>query len=355
MHSASLGNLPSPVRANQTVKSALDGWKSARALLSSTVQSYSAACITLRAGCTLMSHRSPAAISMIEDALATIDSELDSLVSEAKSLLSVQISLATMRNNSAMLTRINTLPPEILASIFILSRNHRTRNDNFRFHDLASVCAYWRDIALNTPDLWTHVDISPSTPSGVTNLLLGRTKDNPIHIHVYEPKPPDNGYTPDYEILKTTNVLAPHMHRVCALDIESHSFSRDFIGAVLNLWFDRGSTMYRPNGRQVLSPDRGIGNTILKSRSKHAKGVLLSLNTLHLQGVVFDWKSGAYRDLVDLRLDFASGGGNVPVLQFADMLRANPRLVILKLKSVHIVDVEDRRPPNPIVFRFLKV
>ncbi|KAG8697368.1 hypothetical protein FRC08_006570 [Ceratobasidium sp. 394] len=354
-------DIPSSVGIDTTVKSTLAGWKAARASLSDTTQSYLSACVALRAVCISPSHRTLERAS-VEEALVTVDSELDSLATESNALHAMQTSLATMRNKSATLARVNTLPPEVLADIFVQSRNYCARNDDFNFCDIAGVCAYWREIALNTADLWTHIDVGPDTPSGMTSLLLARAKSTPVHIHVYEPEPSGSNPTSDYEVGKAANALKPYIQHVRALEIESHSYSRNFVGGVLNLWLDRGSqtlprslAISRPGGDQILSPDGITKNGILNSRSENAKGVLSSLDTLHLHGVHFDWDCGAYRGLVDLRLDCAGYSVSISISQLMSVLSANPNLAILKLKHLEISDIGDQSQPTPILLGNLRV
>ncbi|KAG9105313.1 hypothetical protein FRC07_009397, partial [Ceratobasidium sp. 392] len=326
MHELSSSNNPlSLLETEKAIGSALDGWKAARRVLSNAIQSYLDACVTLHAVCISPSTRRSLKHAAIEDALITVDSELDSLVSDAKTLLSMQFSLATMRNKSATLARINTLPPEILANILVQSRSYCVHDDEF-FCDLASVCAYWREVALNTTELWTHVDVGPDTPPGLMSLLLERSRASPLYLHMFEPEPPGFGRMSDLKVAETIKVLKPYVHRVHSLDVESYSYFQDFVSTILNLWLDHGSTnlprllkVSRPFANQIISPDAENGNGGL-SRSENAEGVLSSLNKLYLHGVQFDPHSGAYRGLDDLQLDFAGYVYPISNSQLANML-----------------------------------
>ncbi|KAG8694641.1 hypothetical protein FRC08_008349 [Ceratobasidium sp. 394] len=131
---------------------------------------------------------------------------------------------------------------------------------------------------------------------------------------------------------------------------------------MLNLWFSHGSTtlpralsVYRPIGEQLLYPYGGSKNGMLKSRSENAQGVLLSLSTLHLHRVKFDWESGAYRGLVDLRLSLPCHNATISASQLATILAANPAISILKIAHLRVTSPEDWIPPAPVVLDRLKV
>ncbi|KAG8690752.1 hypothetical protein FRC08_010428 [Ceratobasidium sp. 394] len=342
-----------------TARSALEAWKAARALLTDTIASYLAACATLRTVCTAPSHQSIAG-QVIEEALVAVDAELNSLEFDESALHDMRSSLATMRNQSSTLAPINSLPPEILARVFALSRIDCVRNrENRRCSDsFAGVCAYWRQIALDSTDLWSHIDIGSRTSEGLTRLLLERTKDGPIQMHVYEP----NMWTrPGYGPEKTLQILEPLVRRIHTLEIESYNESRRFISRVLNLWLASGDPslsgsliVYRPHGVVILAPD-DQGQKTIQSSSANAKMMLQSLRTLHLQNVKLDWDSGAYHGLVDLRLSFPCGSTSIPISHLANMLSTNPKLVVLKLGHLRITHLEGQSEPAPIELSSLKV
>ncbi|KAG8781580.1 hypothetical protein FRC12_021735 [Ceratobasidium sp. 428] len=349
----------SPTGLGKTVDRALYEWKAARTLLSDALQSYLAASATLRAVCTSSSHQPPEYL-LVEEALTTVDSELDSLAEDAKCLFDMRISLATMRNRSTTLAQINTLPPEILAYIFELSGSSCALNYEDNLYDIMGVCAYWRGVVLHTADLWTHIDIDSRTLDRINNLLLERAKGYPIYLHVYEAEPDEGEVT---QISKAIEVLAPYVSHACILDLKSYSWSGGFVGAVLNLWLENGTgslskslIVNRPNGHQTLS----LSGSSPEDKRFHAsldnaKGMLVPLSTLHLQRVKFDWNSGAYRNLIDLRLDFELSPVDISVLQLADILSSSPRLTILKLRSLEVLWAGDLRQFAPITLGYLEV
>ena len=67
---------------------------------------------------------------------------------------------ARVRRNGSSPT--GALPPEVLARIFELLSEGQIYDSyskkDWRFTTVSSVCSRWRQIALTTPSLWTHLD-----------------------------------------------------------------------------------------------------------------------------------------------------------------------------------------------------
>ncbi|KAG8796154.1 hypothetical protein FRC12_003745 [Ceratobasidium sp. 428] len=275
-----------------------------------------------------------------------------------------------MRNRSIVLAPINTLPTEILAVVFEMSmpRCH-VRDDDYykertRFFDPAMVCAYWRRVAIDSSNLWAHIDAGPSTPTGLTNLLLKRAKDTPIYVHVYEFYEPDT--TASNQIDETLLLLEPHMHRVHTLDIFTNNADTSLIVRILNAWLNRGNKslarsftvglLHRP-GYLVLD-NTVSGGQIDITKTENGRDMLRSLSTLSLYGVVFDWNSTAYQGLVDLQLHGMRSDGcyTITTSQFATLLSANPALVVLKLGGlISLCRTAGWDQPPPILMNHLSV
>lgn len=64
--------------------------------------------------------------------------------------------LCRVRNSS---TPVNRLPLELLQIIFELLMGSAEEAEAYQWRAIHSVCSYWRDIALRTPLLWSHVHI----------------------------------------------------------------------------------------------------------------------------------------------------------------------------------------------------
>jgi len=107
---------------------------------------------------------------------------------------------------------INELPPELLAHIFLLGtaeydtlenedeedeemENEENEDEGDSDNDegdsepnfevlVSHVCRLWRDIALDTPTLWTKLDFSEGLPYERSKIYLERSKNAPLDIYI---------------------------------------------------------------------------------------------------------------------------------------------------------------------------
>ncbi|KAJ7144147.1 hypothetical protein C8R44DRAFT_759539 [Mycena epipterygia] len=97
-------------------------------------------------------------------------------------------------NYSSLLSPIRLLPPDVLGDIFLvpdihdhLATGHRSRTvDGYTPH-VASVCRYWRSVALETPRFWASIYTSLSgSPRclALLRLFLLRSKHAPLSIQL---------------------------------------------------------------------------------------------------------------------------------------------------------------------------
>ncbi|KAG9120801.1 hypothetical protein FRC07_003561 [Ceratobasidium sp. 392] len=298
---------------------------------------------------------------MVEEALAAIDSELELLVSEEEALRDMRISLSTARNNLVTLTPANALPPEILARIFTLSRTMCLCDDRFNINNTAGVCTYWRRTAVDMTNMWTHVDVGPGISKDLVELLLRRSKNLPIHVHVIEPEkdnyvddPGEGACTRMMEDIMI--MLEPHVHRVCTLKIKSTSKYDNLIPVALDLWSNHSSIhslrsllVDRPESLNLVSIQKEG-----EAASQSLQWTLLALDTLYLVDTVFHWDSKAYCGLVDIRLDF-NYGVSIHMSQLSSILSACPALATLKFAYLNVSTDKGWDKSVPIVMRFLKV
>ncbi|KAG8782529.1 hypothetical protein FRC12_020696 [Ceratobasidium sp. 428] len=101
--------------------------------------------------------------------------------------------LRRTRNISQNIVPINRLPAEVLSRVFECATSQQycidPTNFDLRLSPLAvlpSVCASWRQVALDTPPLWTHLDLSGENSLYTVNrvaLWLQRARHAPLHLH----------------------------------------------------------------------------------------------------------------------------------------------------------------------------
>ncbi|KAG8763550.1 hypothetical protein FRC12_008492 [Ceratobasidium sp. 428] len=347
-------------RIKPAVISALAEWKSARSLMTSTIHSYLSTSATLRAACA-NSASQPAERFATEEALVAIDSELESLALEEDILRDGRALLAATRNYSTRLAPVNALPSEILARIFAFSKTYNYCIDDgyLRPDSFTSVCVYWRQVALAATHLWTHIDMGPTTPDGLTELLLDRSKDTPIHVHVIESQEiSDTGdpyaYTCECIAQGVMSQLESDIYRLRTLEIRSDTVDGEIIPAILDAW----STLDDVGAPASLSVERPYSKRTLVvpaqgETSDNLEKLLLAFTSLHMDSVHFDWASNAYHGLIDLRLSFYRYV-HISTPQLFDILSSCPGLHTLKLRNLIVNHVEDWAKPNPITMGHLK-
>ena len=106
----------------------------------------------------------------------TIDSEIKSLEESVRAL--------KLRRNQ--LSPISSLPPEVFLAIFSLlwpggGRRPDSDNDHLTRLSISHVCHQWREIALDIPLLWSHVDFFAQAAAGTAE-ILARAKSAPLYF-----------------------------------------------------------------------------------------------------------------------------------------------------------------------------
>ncbi|KAH8101891.1 hypothetical protein BXZ70DRAFT_84501 [Cristinia sonorae] len=103
-----------------------------------------------------------------------------------------------------------TLPPELLMCTFLIivraTKLHKRWKMSTR---LASVCRYWRDVALQVPTLWNSVTIDNHTSRrdpAMIQTLLARSKNTPLHLRI--------SWIDGCEVETDPMTIIPELHRV---------------------------------------------------------------------------------------------------------------------------------------------
>jgi hypothetical protein len=106
-------------------------------------------------------------------------------------IISLEDSIRALRLRRNALSPISSLPPEVFAAIFSilcpppsLDRNPDRHLARFR---VSHVCHQWREIALDYPFLWSHVDFTALGLAGATE-ILARAKSVPLYLEARVPK-----------------------------------------------------------------------------------------------------------------------------------------------------------------------
>ncbi|KAG8767994.1 hypothetical protein FRC12_005897, partial [Ceratobasidium sp. 428] len=318
---------------------ALDNWKACRSALATAIQSYLAACADIRLTFSHIQHSSKTRRE-VEPVLLAIDAELDGLASEEEELSKARVSLSVLRNTSSALASVHSLPPELLARIFLMTRypSYSSDTNGLVFgHTLAQVSTYWRTTAIHLPTLWTQITITPTQANyEYATLSLGRSNGLPIYLDISNDGVVDQWdgypYEPAWE-----EFLASASQQVQALNIlDSFTAPQPLLHKAIRLLLRHGSSGVLKT--LCIKRPRYEDHTDLGDFSAdQSDPILRSIIVLHLSNTLLHWTSAAYHNLIDLRLQFTEDDRrDISTSQLAGILAVSPGLTILKLEYILI-------------------
>ncbi|KDN38425.1 hypothetical protein RSAG8_09519, partial [Rhizoctonia solani AG-8 WAC10335] len=246
-------------------------------------------------------------------------SELTNSTGYEKKLAQAKMPLWRLRNQSTDLVPISTLPFE--------------------------VCSRWRQIALASPNLWSHIDLDFSSSLAQdewltkrADLFATRSKETPLEIHI---KPEFSKTIQGLEEFCTS--VAP---RLQSLELETWRDLKQYFahgqswlialvsgatpGAFTQLRWK--SCIGTPNFLVAVdSVDIGRPHIRISVAEERLEEVLFSVTSLHLEKVYPFWTSRAYYGLVELTLTGDPySRSEIKCLELEGILRASPGLQKLR-------------------------
>ncbi|KAH8825336.1 hypothetical protein DL96DRAFT_177833 [Flagelloscypha sp. PMI_526] len=113
----------------------------------------------------------------LREAIATLDAQISALVLR-RNQLEVHLERAVHSQSP-----VHRVPPEILAKIFELGVQQEEEDFScLMVQTVMLVCRFWRDVALDTPTLWTKISVTPHETWKRVRLRLDRSKASPLHV-----------------------------------------------------------------------------------------------------------------------------------------------------------------------------
>ncbi|KAI0688880.1 hypothetical protein C8Q76DRAFT_634873 [Earliella scabrosa] len=122
--------------------------------------------------------RSAANLSIphLREAIHSLESKMASLLSE-RDILESRLEQAVR-----MQSPVQRLPNDLLASIFSIAVLDGEDEDPITLSNLMLVCQYWREVAINSPMLWTRIAMGTHHSTDRAILKLDRSKTAPLHV-----------------------------------------------------------------------------------------------------------------------------------------------------------------------------
>ncbi|KAF8870625.1 hypothetical protein BD779DRAFT_520772 [Infundibulicybe gibba] len=215
--------------------------------------------------------------------------------------------LATIRHYRNGLVSITRLPPEILTGIFIFSvQMVRPKDWIGTSRTISHVCKRWREIALDCPKLWSHIDLEHD-PRWLER-IIERSRSVPLLLL---------GGNEVEMVREPTALVANNMHRfesidMCIADSEEHDaylpeiFSQPIL-ALRHLTF----TSYHNHSLYAFPHDflggwaPNLRHIKLETESAHVpwnSGLFTNLTTLEVYGAWYDECSVVPRGFSSFRM-----------------------------------------------------
>ncbi|KAF8595368.1 hypothetical protein BDV93DRAFT_528698 [Ceratobasidium sp. AG-I] len=261
------------------------------------------------------------------------------------------------RNRSLEDVPIARLFPELLIRIFITitatdkiaSGRGRVSKCELSAPLLASVCYYWRQLALRTCQLWTHTEICVArfpidSRLSLTKLWLERAGKALLDIHVHSGQVRHIGKNSPYLTLLSERVAQFRSLQVA-------SYAGDFLISTVSLWLNCNTS--RPLGALVLKRRLGY-SSIFGSSALDGYGakklplvpspLLANVRTLRLRGSYLDWDLIIFRGLIELELRDIFHKTGPTSEQLSQVLSACPELRSL---YVHNLEIWEGESPSP--------
>jgi hypothetical protein len=246
-----------------------------------------------------------------------IDADIESLK------VSDRESFRTLRQRRNALAPISFLPAEIIEDIFL--RASTKRNDSrLAWLHVAHVCRQWRDIALNQPLFWSHINFTNLTLAGVVE-MLARAKNTPLHLEAVDAanRPWDDWDGARYDGL--VNELQAHVSNIRHLSL---------IGKYTQL--------FKSLRKLVTSPALTLEYLSLSHLDSEVQvylpdtlfdGIAPGLSYLELQHIAISWKSPLLKGLRYLKIDGMNMKYRPSLAEWLNVLNKMPQLKKLALHS----------------------
>ena len=233
-----------------------------------------------------------------------------------------------LRHRRNAVAPISSLPIEVIAIIFSISRLFDTRlaggkQDHLAWLRVTHVCHQWREIALNSPLFWSHINFTNITLAGATE-MLARAKKVPLHLEAYI-----TIYNRDHARFNTfKKELQSRVNNICHLYMSAdyvflHGTLKRLASPAPTLEYLSLSTNARYLGSpsQTTIPDTLFGGTAPR------------LFSLKLNWCNISWKSPLLKGLRSLEILVPSSDVRPSLTDWLDALDRMPQLKNLVLES----------------------
>ncbi|KAG8749523.1 hypothetical protein FRC12_013379 [Ceratobasidium sp. 428] len=286
-----------------------------------------------------------------------------------------QSAIDTTRLSNDLSALVNMLPLEVLSNIFetvvvsefnffaVIEYEGRDNlknqlNPPAQLVILALVCSRWHRVVINTPVLWSYVNlIVPGFHrQPFYSHALRHSSSAPMFLKIHQTMP-----SKPHQNHHLTTWLAAVAKRIYSLEICEGSATRELTNVVLSCWFQHG-VPGTVKDLSLVCPRSDYRKYIQSSRSApqpwrvnlspaQLDAFLQPIFLLSLDGIFARWDSQAYQGLTNLQLR----EGSIKEEDLMNILTHNPQLCSFTFD----LDIKAKRlrrsPPTPVRLPSLEV
>ena len=240
--------------------------------------------------------------------------------------LAESIRVLSQRRNA--LAPVSSLPPEVFAAIFSFLRvpvasslTWRKKPNHLAWLCVAHVCHQWREIALNQPLFWSHVNFTAFSSAGVAEILT-RAKTAPLYIEARVP----SRLWDDARFRASQNELQARASRICHLSMSAET---EHLRQTLEGLVSPAPTLEYLS----LSTESGSEYSKVSIPDTLFDGTTPRLSFLELGNCVISWNSPLLKGLTFLDIRGPHTGEMPSLSVWLDALDKMPQLKTLTLHS----------------------
>ena len=245
---------------------------------------------------------------------------------------SLEGSIRALRLRRNALAPVLSLPTEVITTIFSFLRvpvatsplTPGKRPDHPTWLRVAHVCHHWREIALNQPLFWSHVNFTTFNSAGAAE-ILARAKLVPLHLEARVPI----GHWDDARFSAFRKELQARVSYICHLGISTEHFH---LRQTLE-----GLVSPAPTLEYLSLTSEEYRNIAISSRvfvpDTLFDGTTPRLTCLELRNCDISWKSPLLKGLRHLKIRTMSADARPSLLVWLDALDEMPQLKTLTLLS----------------------
>ncbi|TFK60893.1 hypothetical protein BDN72DRAFT_850184 [Pluteus cervinus] len=262
------------------------------------------------------------AFAKIDKKVAILKERICTLASTNKDVTALKERIRSLHADRNTFNTIHEFPPEVLSRILYLARhvpssdwNYYGKSHLLRWFAVSRVSQSWRDIALSSTNLWSH--LASTYPKRIFDECLRLSKSGPLQVDLYRISP---HHTPH-------RFFPSHLNRIQELTLKLSTDEWDTFAPNLSSPAPLLESFFVAlEAPGVLSPPP------LTITDRMFSGTTPRIRRLHLSACSIDIKSSLFTDLTSLEL--LNPLKKVSAKAFLIMLRQLPRLTLLAISDV---------------------